>query len=144
MSSINVTNVHIRVSGENPGPFSLLQTCRCAGRRVKVTIRHCAGVRGMCEGVPVVYDRHMNIVLRDVTEWCTPIRTVANGGITLSKSKRQRKKKRTEQSSKERSGELNEGHSEGNIEQDTSLVSIIYSYINTCTGHLLPGSLLCI
>lgn len=79
--------------GENPGPFSLLQNCRRAGRRVRVAIRHCTGVRGVCEGLLVVYDRHMNIVLRDVTEWCTPFRTVANGGITQSKSKRQRKKK---------------------------------------------------
>lgn len=47
----------------------------------------------MCEGTVTVYDRHMNIVLGGVTEWCTPFRTVANGGITMSRSKRQRKKK---------------------------------------------------
>lgn len=73
------------------GPFSLLQRCRVAGRRVRVAIRHCAGVRGVCEGVLVVYDRHLNIVLAHVVEWCTPFRTVANGGITLPKNKRRKK-----------------------------------------------------
>ena len=92
------------VVGENPGPFSLLQKSRVARRHIRVTIRHCVGVRGMCEGVPVVYDKYMNIVLADVTEWCTPFRTVANGGITLSKKQRQRKK-RSEQLQQQEEGE---------------------------------------
>lgn len=76
-----------------PGPFSLLQKCRLHGQRVRVTVRHCAGVRGVCEGVVIVYDRHLNIVLGRVTEWCTPFRTVGNGGITLSKNKRRKLRK---------------------------------------------------
>ena len=60
---------------------------------MRVWIRHCVGVRGMCEGVPVAYDQHMNIVLRDVVEHYTPFRTVANGGIEGSRKKKKKKKK---------------------------------------------------
>ena len=55
----------------------------------------------MCEGVPLAFDRHMNIVLGKVTEWCTPFRTVANGGITLTKNQRRRQRKRDAQQSRE-------------------------------------------
>lgn len=60
---------------------------------MQVLIRHCAGMRGLCEGRLIAFDRHMNLVLCNVTEWCTPFRTVANGGITLSKNQRRRRKK---------------------------------------------------
>lgn len=86
-----------------PGPFSLLQQCRSHKQRVRVTLRHCAGVRGVCEGVVIVYDRHLNIVLGQVVEWYTPLRTVANGGITESRNKR-RKKKKSEQIKDEQTG----------------------------------------
>ena len=56
-------------------------------------IRHCVGVRGVCEGVPVAFDRHMNIVLRNVVERYVPFRTSTNGGVTESDDKRKRKKK---------------------------------------------------
>lgn len=59
-----------------------------------MTIRHCVGVRGVCEGALVVYDKHMNLVLREVTEWYTPFRTVANGGITVHKKARRRRERR--------------------------------------------------
>ena len=75
------------------GPFSMLQRCRSEGQHVRVTTRHCAGVRGVCEGLIIVYDKHLNMVLAQVTEWCTPFRTVANGGITLTKNQRRSKKK---------------------------------------------------
>lgn len=61
-------------------------------------IRHCTGLRGVCEGIPVAYDRHMNMALQDVTEWCTPFRTVANGGLAPSKSQRRREKRREQDS----------------------------------------------
>lgn len=75
------------------GPFSMLQRCHSKGQQVRVTMRHCAGVRGLCEGLIIVYDKHLNMVLGQVTEWCTPFRTVANGGITLTKKQRRKKKK---------------------------------------------------
>ena len=52
------------------------------------------GVRGVCEGVPVAFDRHMNVVLRDVVERYVPFRTSANGGITESDSSRRKRKKK--------------------------------------------------
>ena len=90
------------VSEADPGPFSILQQCRKVGGRVRVTIRHCAGVRGVCEGTLLVYDKHLNLALRDVTEWCNPLRTVGNGGITESKRARRRREKR--EAEVERSG----------------------------------------
>ena len=83
------TYVHVHPHvGTEAGPFTLLQTCRSEGRRVRVTLRHCVGVRGVCEGAVLVFDRHMNLVLTGVTEWCTPFRTVSNGGILYTKRKR--------------------------------------------------------
>ena len=84
----------MHVTETDPGPFSFLQQCRREGGRVRVTIRHCAGVRGVCEGTVLVYDKHLNLVLCDVTEWCNPLRTVGNGGITESKKARRRREKR--------------------------------------------------
>ena len=81
------------ISELNPGPFSLLQQCRMTGRRVSVTIRHCSGIRGVCEGTLIVYDKHFNMVLQDVMEYCNPFRTAANGGISQAKKIRKRRKK---------------------------------------------------
>ena len=78
------------------GPHDLLRTCRSDGVAVRVLIRHCLGVRGVCVGVPIAFDRHMNIVLRDVTEHCVPFRTFANGGITEGKKRRKKKQKSNE------------------------------------------------
>ena len=61
---------------------------------MRVVIRHCVGVRGVCDGVPVAFDRHMNIVLRNVTEWYVPFRTFSNGGITESRRKRKKRRKK--------------------------------------------------
>ena len=76
------------------GPLELLRFCRRDGAAVRVVIRHCVGVRGVCDGVPVAFDRHMNIVLRNVTEWYVPFRTLSNGGITESRSQRKKRKKK--------------------------------------------------
>ncbi len=77
-------------SGSLSGPLSLLQRCRVEGRHVRVLTRHCEGVRGVCQGNLIVFDRHMNLVLSGVQEWCTPFRTRTNGGIT-TKPKRKNK-----------------------------------------------------
>lgn len=82
-----------------------------------MAIRHCTGVRGVCEGVVVVYDRHMNLVLREVKECYTPFRTVANGGITLSKSQRQRRRRK---SSKQGEGQGKESGGVATVSEVTS------------------------
>lgn len=79
--------------GSDSGPYELLQRCRSEGVTVRVWIRHCVGVRGVCDGVPIVFDRHMNIVLRDVTEQYVPFRTLANGGVSAKKRKKRKKSK---------------------------------------------------
>jgi len=60
-----------------------------------VLTRHCAGVRGMCVGRLVAFDRHMNLILNEVEEWWAPLRTASNGGISLSKNQRRRKRSQT-------------------------------------------------
>ena len=42
--------------------FSVLQHCHGNQERVRVWIRHCAGVRGVCEGVLLAFDKHFNLV----------------------------------------------------------------------------------
>ena len=75
------------------GPLELLRQCSRDGVTVRVWIRHCVGVRGVCDGVPIAFDRHMNIVLRDVVEQYVPFRTVANGGVSERKKRKKKKKK---------------------------------------------------
>ncbi len=110
-------HVCVFVSEAEPGPFALLQQCRRKGRRVRVTIRHCAGVRGVCEGTLLLYDKHLNLVLSQVMEWCNPFRTLANGGITGSKKARRRREKREKEAGGERGveegGVAPEGGGEG-------------------------------
>lgn len=74
-------------------PLELLRVCHRDSVSVHVWIRHCVGVRGVCEGVPTAFDRHMNVVLRDVIERYVPFRTVANGGVVAKKRKRKKSKK---------------------------------------------------
>ena len=45
-----------------PGPMSLLQHCYQTQCKVLVWIRHSAGLRGVCLGRLVVFDRHFNMV----------------------------------------------------------------------------------
>lgn len=50
------------------GPFSVLHACRASQSRVRVMTRHGKGVRGVCTGVVVAFDKHLNLLLRDVEE----------------------------------------------------------------------------
>ena len=68
--------------------------CRRDGVTVRVWIRHCVGVRGVCDGVPIAFDRHMNVVLRDVVEHYVPFRTVANGGVSEGRKRKKKKSKK--------------------------------------------------
>lgn len=73
------------------GPIRLLQDCHTHKRELQVWIRHSSGLRGVCIGHLVAFDRHMNIVLSNVTEYYTPLQTVSNGGM---KKRRKRKSRR--------------------------------------------------
>lgn len=50
------------------GPLLLLKTATAEQARVRVLTRHVRGVRGTCTGTLVVFDKYMNLVLRDVEE----------------------------------------------------------------------------
>lgn len=50
------------------GPFSILHACRASQMRVRVMTRHGRGIRGVCTGVVVAFDKHLNLLLRDVEE----------------------------------------------------------------------------
>ena len=110
-------------------PFELLRLCHHDGIAVRVWIRHCVGVRGVCEGVPVAFDRHMNLVLRDVVERYVPFRTSANGGVTESDSKRKRikrKKKKKEQS-------------EENIDDKSRTEQSLTGHVTSLGSHVIPS-----
>lgn len=44
------------------GPMNLVSECLEARCRVHVWIRHSAGLRGVCTGRIVAFDKHLNIV----------------------------------------------------------------------------------
>jgi len=48
-------------------------------------------VRGVCEGEVTAFDKHFNLVLRDVCEEYVPFRSVANGGTEGKKRKRKKR-----------------------------------------------------
>lgn len=50
------------VTAPQLGPVSLVQRCFGEGLRVKVVMRHCAGVRGECVGTVLAFDKHLNLV----------------------------------------------------------------------------------
>ena len=53
------------------GPLSLLVRAQERGHRVVVATRHASGVRGVARATVVAFDRHLNMVLRDVRETYT-------------------------------------------------------------------------
>ena len=90
------------------GPVQLVRECWASRCRVEVLVRHSRGVRGVCHGTILAYDRHFNIVrycvsnlavivdtpqvLSQVTEYFTPLRTRSNGGIVDEHKKRRPRK----------------------------------------------------
>ena len=64
-------NVLKLMAGEDPhplGPLATLSKALQERREVVVQIRDSRCVRGTCRGVVAAFDRHMNVVLTDVTE----------------------------------------------------------------------------
>lgn len=54
------------------GPFTVLRRCFLERKRVVVVVRRVNSIRGTCAGYLKAFDKHMNIVLMDVTETCIP------------------------------------------------------------------------
>lgn len=54
------------------GPFSVLHKCMMERKRVRVIIRYVNCVRGTMTGYVIGFDKHMNLILRDVDEVYTP------------------------------------------------------------------------
>ena len=65
-------------------PFLLLKDCTRERNRVYVWVRHIAGVRGILQGTPVLFDHHFNLLLADAWEVYLP----------FCESKRKHKQKR--------------------------------------------------
>ncbi|XP_011403001.2 PREDICTED: U7 snRNA-associated Sm-like protein LSm11 [Amphimedon queenslandica] len=74
------------------GPLALLQDCQIHQIPVQILTRHSRGLRGMICGNIIAFDRHFNMILRDVTEHYTPLKTVGNRGKTKKRNKRHSKK----------------------------------------------------
>uniref|UniRef100_K3X891 Sm domain-containing protein n=1 Tax=Globisporangium ultimum (strain ATCC 200006 / CBS 805.95 / DAOM BR144) TaxID=431595 RepID=K3X891_GLOUD len=52
------------------GPFVMLRRCFLERKRIVVVVRRVNSIRGTCVGFLKAFDKHMNIVLMDVTETC--------------------------------------------------------------------------
>eukprot|EP00761_Pharyngomonas_kirbyi_P005799 gb/GECH01005805.1/.p1 GENE.gb/GECH01005805.1/~~gb/GECH01005805.1/.p1 ORF type:complete len:198 (+),score=40.51 gb/GECH01005805.1/:1-594(+) len=62
-------NLHQKLTNSfQKGPISLIRECYIDQSRIKVVIRRKHGIRGTCEGIIVAFDKHMNLILKDVKE----------------------------------------------------------------------------
>jgi small nuclear ribonucleoprotein (snRNP)-like protein len=70
---------------QNDGPLSLLYTIHIKRQRVRVMIRYNDCIRSTLTGYLLAFDKHMNMILRDVDEVYTPRVTKLYHGMGLSK-----------------------------------------------------------
>lgn len=82
-------------------PFVLLRDCVKDGSRVQVWTRHIAGLRGIAEGVLLLFDHHFNVVLQDAWEVFVPFKP---HGRQRKRPKRKRKGKNRQHLAEEPSG----------------------------------------
>lgn len=70
---------------ENSGPLSLLHSIHIEREKVKIMIRYVDCIRGTLTGYLIAFDKHMNMLLRDVDEVYTSRVTKIFEGMGLSK-----------------------------------------------------------
>lgn len=79
------------------GPLALLLTAYRARSRVRVVTRHERGIRGVATGVLIAFDKHMNLILKDVEERYTVLvaveRPTAAGGTRRGRRQEARSRK---------------------------------------------------
>jgi Small nuclear ribonucleoprotein (snRNP) homolog len=71
---------------EQSGPLSLLHSIHVKRQRVRVTIRYVDCMRGILTGYLIAFDKHMNMLLRDVDEVYTSRITKVLEGEDMTKS----------------------------------------------------------
>lgn len=76
------------------GPLGLLSRCYKQRSAVRVVTRHDRGIRGVATGTLVAFDKHMNLVLRDVEESYTVLlsveRPTQHGGMRRCRKQEKR------------------------------------------------------
>jgi small nuclear ribonucleoprotein (snRNP)-like protein len=65
---VPVLQTLLKESVKEKGPLSLLARAMEERRRVRVRTRHASGVRGEAYAYVKAFDRHLNLILADVTE----------------------------------------------------------------------------
>ena len=71
---------------EGSGPLSLLYTIHNKKQRIRVMIRYSDSIRSTLTGYLLTFDKHMNMILRDVDEVYTPRVTKVYEGMDFSKA----------------------------------------------------------
>ena len=78
---------------ENSGPFQLLHSIHVRRERVKVMVRYVDCIRGTLTGYLLAFDKHMNMLLRDVDEEYTSRVTKKFEGMGFSKNELELKRR---------------------------------------------------
>lgn len=73
-------------------PFLLLKECMEESSRVQVWTRHIAGLRGIAEGILLLFDHHFNMVLQDVWEVFVPFKPQGRQRKRPQRSRKDRKR----------------------------------------------------